>query len=213
MFLIANLQLVCGYILSYKNYYDYSFSILEGISISIFIYSLTQAFTNRSFLYFSILIFLLPMLYMNFTSQGFNFSKMQYKIYMGGTIPKNELNKIIEDPTHALIDSLNFRSKVAYGIPQMILSPFSYQYNFPFINKQCAYNQILYENAIKYINKNHPKSLSYFKNMYTEYSKSIDKFKPAYSNKTTYCNQSLYLDQDFFLIPVNTQKIWHYFPK
>jgi len=213
LFFIANLQLICGYLLSYKNYYDYSFSILAGISISIFLYSFTQAFTNKYFLYLSILTFILPMLYLNLTSQGFNFSKMQYKIYMGGTISKSELNMIMEDPTHALIDSLNFRSKVAYGIPKIVLSPFSYQYNFPFINKQCAYNQILYENAIKYINKNHSESLSYFKNMYIEYIHSIDKFKSTYSNKTTYCNQSLYLNQNFFLIPVNTQRIWHYFPK
>jgi len=213
VFLIANLQLISGYILSYKNYYDYSFSILAGISISIFIYSLTQAFTNRYFLYFSILIFILPMLYMNFASQGFNFSKMQYKIYMGGTIPKSELNKIREDTTHALIDSLNFRSKVAYGIPMIVLPPFSYQYNFPFINKQCVYNQILYENAIKYIYENHPKSLNYFKNMYIGYTNSINKFNYAYSNKIPYCNQPLYSNPNFFLISVNTQKIWHYFPK
>ena len=150
---------------------------------------------------------------MNFTSQGFNFSKMQYKIYMGGSISQNELNKIIKDPTHALINSLDFRSKVAYGIPKMVISPFSYQYNYPFVEKQCMYNQILHKNAINDIIQNHPEFLSNFQNNYIEYKKNIEKYKSLYTKKTTYCKKSLYLNKAFFLIPVNTHKIWHYFPK
>jgi len=213
IFFIANLQLICGYLLAYKNYYDYSFSILIGISISIFIYSLSQSYKHRKIVYFSILIFILPMIYMNFTSQGFNFSKMQYKIYMGGNISKNTLNQIIKNPTHALIDSLDFRSKVAYGIPKIVIPPFSYQYNYPFIEKQCVYNKILYNNAISNIMEKHPKYLKYFEDSYTEYTNNIHKFKYIYLNKTIYCNHPLYMNHDFFLTRVNNQKIWHYFPQ
>lgn len=212
-FLLGNIQIISGYFLSYKNYYDYSFSILAGISISIFLYSMVNIFKNNFVKYIAMLAFLFPMLYIHLTSQGFQFSKMQFKIYMGeGTLPKNSIEKIIKDPTHALITSLDLRSKVAYALPHITIPPLSYQYRFPFIERQCTHNQHLFNNAMYYLKNNHPESLKYFTDEYKEYNKLKTLYKDKKQNTSSSCNKSLYSNTDFFLIPVDNQHIWHYFP-
>jgi len=210
---MGNFQLISGYLLSYKNYYDYSFSIIIGLSISLFIYSLTQSNIRSKIANWTIFIFTLAILYCNLTSQGFHFSTMQYQIFTGGSTSQKELQKILSNPTHAIIDDLDYRAKIPYGKANTIAPPFSYQYIYPFINKQCIYNATLHHNAIKYTNQKHPVKNEIYQKAYMDYMNSVKNSEMLkFNKKKDYCHKSLYLNSDYFLVDVNTTEIWSFFP-
>lgn len=210
---MGNFQLISGYLLSYKNYYDYSFSIMIGLSISLFIYSFIQSNIGSKIVNGIIFIFTLAILYCNLTSQGFYFSTMQYKIFTGGSTSQEELQQILSNPTYAIVDDLDYRAKIPYGKAHTIAPPFAYQYIYSFINTQCSYNKTLHNNAIQYINQTQPVKHKIYQKAYMDYMHSMKNSERIQFHNKGYCHKSLYLNSDYFLVDVNTTSIWSFFPR
>jgi len=209
---IGNTQLISGYILSYKNYYDYSFSLLIGFALSIFIYSLLQSKIKGFVLHVVITSIVLTILLLNLASHRFHFSKMQYQIYMGGSVDNTTLAHILRDPQHALVDYLDYRAKIAYGKALTIAPPFSYHYIFSFIDKQCVFNPVLHNNAIYYLSKTSPNRYRDFRSMYETYMKSLRQSSMLPYGVMDYCKKSIYTNTNFFSVDVNRSMVWSYFP-
>ncbi len=120
IFLLANPQLISGFILSYKNYYDYGFSILTGISLVIFCeyVKYKNIYIMKTFL----VIMLGLCLFLTAVSQGFDPAHMQYSIYVSGKIKKDDMKKILESPSYALISDPE--SNIAYSHSNTRIPPF-----------------------------------------------------------------------------------------
>ncbi|MGS2716901.1 hypothetical protein ACVBE9_01900 [Eionea flava] len=129
--LIANMHIIAGYTISYKNLHDYSLSLMAGLSLSLFFESVHRhrlvapLFSNV--MQFTLLAsILICVLY----SQGFNFKESRFRIFVGQTISKDELKMVKHDPLRAIVYSRNLSAKLGYAHAKMPILPFAYQYYF-----------------------------------------------------------------------------------
>ncbi len=178
IFFISNFQILTGYMMSYKNYFDYGLSIIIGISTVIFLLSLSIFFRRIIFI---ILFSLIS--YLSFTNgigTGFDYEENYYKIWVGNKINDENKKMILNKPENSIILELDLNSKIAYSKAKTIIPMFSYQYTFPFINKQCENIQQLHFNALQQYKNDFPdnvKNIEYLEKQYKYYVNSIEKSK------------------------------------
>ena len=205
---ISNLQIINGFILAPKNYQDYAVSILAGFFLA-FIWDIIHpskiVIQDKFAINFqSIAMYALLILIFSFTIKSQGFSPFYFKIWKGYTISDpQKLEKIKNDPLHAIIPSADLSSKIAYSVPKMLIPPFSYQYRFPFIQKQCRYNDVLMQNAIEFVkSKYSPESgeLKNFLEIYNLYKEKSIHNKTVELANSSYCEREPYESKKFYVI-------------
>ncbi len=190
IFFISNFQVLTGYMLSYKNYFDYGLSIIIGISTMIFFLSLYNLLGKVVFV-FSLLF----ILYLSLKSNGFDFEKINYKIWTGYQISDKDREIILNKPESSIILDLDLNSKISYSKAKTIIPLFSYQYIFPFINNQCKGISELHLKAYEQYKNDFPENIEnikYFEKRYNFYLNSINqvmKNNEININDRSYCNK------------------------
>ena len=190
IFFVSNFQLLTGYMLSYKNYFDYGLSIIIGISTMIFFLSLYNLFGRVVFVFP-----LLFILYLSLKSNGFDFEKINYKIWTGYQISDKDREIILNKPESSIILDLDLNSKISYSKAKTIIPLFSYQYIFPFINNQCKGISELHLKAYEQYKNDFPENIEnikYFEKRYNFYLNSINqvmKDNEININDRSYCNK------------------------
>lgn len=190
IFFISNFQILTGYMLSYKNYFDYGLSIIIGISTMIFFLSLYNLFGRVVFVFP-----LLFILYLSLKSNGFDFEKINYKIWTGYQISDKDREIILNKPESSIILDLDLNSKISYSKAKTIIPLFSYQYIFPFINNQCKGISELHLKAYEQYKNDFPENIEnikYFEKRYNFYLNSINqvmKDNEININDRSYCNK------------------------
>lgn len=190
IFFISNFQILTGYMMSYKNYFDYGLSIIIGISTMIFFLSLYNLFGRVVFVFP-----LLFILYLSLKSNGFDFEKINYKIWTGYQISDKDREIILNKPESSIILDLDLNSKISYSKAKTIIPLFSYQYIFPFINNQCKGISELHLKAYEQYKNDFPENIEnikYFEKRYNFYLNSINqvmKNNEININDRSYCNK------------------------
>ena len=128
---LANVHVLSGFTVSYKNIHDYSLSIMAGLVLCLFFESsYKNNLLNVKFLFLIKWILLLSIFCLVLRSAGFKFNQLSYRIYVGGTVSKEELELIRNDPLRAIIPNGDLSAKITYANADMLMPPFSYQYYF-----------------------------------------------------------------------------------
>ncbi|QAY87758.1 hypothetical protein [Pseudomonas arsenicoxydans] len=136
LFLICNIHVVSGVMLSYKNYIDYSSSLVAGVGIVVFLDFLRcHAIKGERFVFFVVVSLIL---YLTFKAYGFSFSKVEYKYFRGLQFNSVEEYKAVSnDPMSIVIQDSDLSAKLPYSVSKMAVPLFSYQYNFPLVANGC----------------------------------------------------------------------------
>jgi hypothetical protein len=189
----VNVHIVAGFMLSQKNYYDYGLSVLFSLALVIMI----EMLLNEKVRQWMLLVVLLAVGYVSFQSQ--------YRYAKHGVAIGSRIGPILEDvrkdPLHSIIPALDVSSMVAYSTPKLLAPPFSYQYYFGFIAKQCSDYEALLENALVHAERelrNRPEQLK----MLTQTVSNIEKGRQEasampYLNRY-YCQSNTYRDKNFY---------------
>lgn len=136
LFLVCNVHVVSGVMLSYKNYIDYSSSLVAGLSIIVFLDFLRcHAIKGGRLACFAVASIIL---YLTFKAYGFNFSELEYKYFRGLQFNSVEEYKAASsDPMSIVIQDSDLSAKLPYSVSMMAVPLFSYQYNFPLVANGC----------------------------------------------------------------------------
>lgn len=200
IFATSNIQLVTGFMLSQKNYYDYGISILAGLMLALMVESVTNDKLKRA-----LLVGLLLIISAQTASTQMPWYREAVRVGRG-------LDQISEDvkndPLHAIIPDLGISSKLAYSSAQMLSPPFSYQYYFSFIERQCSFNEQLLARALLYAVESRSLPLiavDQLKGTAGEIKKGryLSGSMP-YKNKE-YCQYGLYSNSQFYTVPYVTK--------
>ncbi|MEC7173861.1 MAG: hypothetical protein VXW04_05080 [Bacteroidota bacterium] len=163
---IANIQIISGYTISFKNIHDYSIGAMSGLSLSLFFISCHQNDNfkyNRIVAFKNIVLLFMPLFVL--IGAGFSFKSLNYQIFIGKKISNDELQLVIQDPERAIITDLNVSSKIAYAFPQLNSPPFSYTNFF-----------------VPYDQKNLDEALKAAKLFYGENSHQYEKLRRLHEN-------------------------------
>lgn len=193
----VNIQLITGFMLSQKNYYDYGLSVLFGLMLVVII----ELLKNNKIRFFSLVIFLFFVFYLSFQSQR-NYA--DHALEMGRGV-EGVLGEAKKDPLHAIIPDLAVSSLVAYSTPMLLAPPFSYLYYFSFIEKQCIYYESLLANAMDYAEKyliDNPAQLAFVSGTFGTIKKWKAESLTAPYVVQSYCQPELYSGTDFFVVSV-----------
>jgi hypothetical protein len=127
----VNLHVITGFMLSQKNYYDYGLSILFGLMLVAVLEWQKQRRLADGALILLLAITTIPTLasHLYFYQQATTISAKAAPI----------IDEVRRDSLHAIIPDLDVSSRMAYSTAQLLAPPFSYQYYFSFIEKQCRY--------------------------------------------------------------------------
>ncbi|WP_219095489.1 hypothetical protein [Pseudomonas sp. UMAB-40] len=136
LFLICNVHVVSGVMLSYKNYIDYSSSLVAGVGIVIFLDFLRScAVTGARSVCF---IVASTILYLTFKAYGLNFNALEYRYFRGLQFTSTDEYKAASiDPMSIVIQDSDLSAKLPYSVSMMPIPLFSYQYNFPLVANGC----------------------------------------------------------------------------
>jgi len=136
LFLICNIHVLSGTMLSYKNYMDYSTSLIGGAGIAVFL-----DFLKKNKIKYARLVCGLMVLYilsLTFRAYGFNFNTMEYSYFRGLQFTSSEdYKRAYQDPMSIVIPDRDLSAKLPYSVSKMPIPLFSYQYNFPLIANGC----------------------------------------------------------------------------
>lgn len=190
IFFVSNFQLLTGYMLSYKNYFDYGLSIIIGIATAIFFKSLSNIIGRVVYIFPLICI-----LFLSLHSNSFDFNKMKYAIFSGYNISNQDKESILNNSESSIILNLDLNSKISYSKAKTLIPIFSYQYTFPFINSQCNNFKELHHLAYEQYKANFPnhiENINYLEQRYNTYSNIIyERVKNMEENKNhkSYCEK------------------------
>lgn len=201
VFFLANLHVLAGFKLSYKNYYDYGINFLGAISIIVFLESVV-VFHKRSGLILSV-FFLISIALLSLKSYGFDFESWRFKIYRGLQYNDSDIyEKIFDNPTRALFEDSYVASKIAYSMPKTLGPTNSNLYSFPFIANDCSKLEKAYNDTIKFLDS-HDGTETYLKSYLVriEQFRQIKKFLNVKVENSTYCDQEWDAKTPFFLVP------------
>lgn len=127
----VNLHVITGFMLSQKNYYDYGLSILFGLMLVVVL----EWIKDRRLADWTLAILLAITAIPTLASQLYFYR--QATAISAKAAPF--IDKVRRDPLHAIIPDRDVSSRMAYSTAKLLAPPFSYQYYFPFIEKQCHY--------------------------------------------------------------------------
>lgn len=142
----VNLHVVTGFMLSQKNYYDYGLSILFGLMLVVVL----EWIKDRRLADWTLLVLLVLVAIPTLASHLY--------FYQRATAISAKAAPFVDDvrldPLHAVIPDLDVSSRMAYSTARLLAPPFSYQYYFPFIEKQCRYYPELLSAALIHARQN-----------------------------------------------------------
>lgn len=189
---LANVHVLTGFTVSYKNIHDYSLSIMAGLVLCFFFESsYKNNLINVRVISLVKWLLLLSILALVLRSAGFQATKLSYRIYVGGTVTKKELELIRNDPLRAIIPDGGFSAKIGYANSGMPLPPFSYQYYF------LPYDAENLENAIVAARLHYDADSSELKHLESFYKNLISISVPLKSKEP----KDVLLEDYFFIIP------------
>jgi hypothetical protein len=136
IFMISNVHVISGIKLSYKNYMDYSVSLLAGAGMIIF---LDFLWIHRPRVHRPVCMAMVSgILALTFRAYGFNFQEMEYHFFRGLQFTSAEDYKAAyRDPMSIIIEDRDLSAKLPYSVSRLAIPLFSYQYNFPLIAAGC----------------------------------------------------------------------------
>lgn len=126
----ANLHVITGFMLSQKNYYDYGLSILFGLMVVIML----EWLHNRRQADWALAALLAVTAVPTLASHIYFYRQAAAISAKAATM----IADVRRDPLHAVIPDIELSSRMAYSTPKLFAPPFSYQYYFPFVEKQCG---------------------------------------------------------------------------
>lgn len=126
----VNLHVITGFMLSQKNYYDYGLSILFGLILVVLLEWLNERRRADLALAALLAVIVIPTL-----ASHIHFYRVAAMASAKATLVIGDVRK---DPLHAIIPDIETSSRLAYSTPKLLAPPYSYQYYFPFIEKQCS---------------------------------------------------------------------------
>lgn len=173
LFLICNIHVFSGIMLSYKNYMDYSTSLIGGAGIVIFLDFLKKNNIKNSNLACGLVV--LYILNLTFKAYGFSFETLEYNYFRGLQFNSSEdYKRAYQDPMSIIITDRDLSAKLPYSVPKLPTLLFSYPYNFPLIANGCRPVLTRMKDAIstlKALTAPKPYSnLSYFENAINAFS-------------------------------------------
>ncbi|MBT9498179.1 MAG: hypothetical protein IV103_13185 [Zoogloea sp.] len=127
----VNLHVVTGFMLSQKNYYDYGLSILFGLMLVVVL----EWIRDRRLADWALVVLLAIVAIPTLTSHLYFYQQATDISAKAAPI----IDDVRRDPLHAVIPDLDVSSRMAYSTARLLAPPFSYQYYFQFIEKQCRY--------------------------------------------------------------------------
>ena len=163
---IANLHLISGYTISYKNFYDYGINFVGGILI-ILLYKFFEEQGNRSFALNLLVISLLLIALLNLPWHWLRLG--EYRVWLSPQSMSLADQQLIKQfPFDTYIPDSNLRGKFAYSVNKGIAPIFAYQYNFPDFGKTCPQ---IYDRMSDLLRNNSQESLMFELN-------KVDNFLP-----------------------------------
>lgn len=127
----VNLHVVTGFMLSQKNYYDYGLSILFGLMLVVVL----EWIRDRRLADWALVVLLAIVAIPTLTSHLYFYQQATEISAKAAPI----IDQVRRDPLRAVIPDLDVSSRMAYSTARLPAPPFSYQYYFQFIEKQCSY--------------------------------------------------------------------------
>ena len=204
MLFTSNIQLITGFMLSHKNYIDYGVNALAGVFIAVLLdycdhHSLCSAQTLRRLLsgvLAALFVFTVPMQVVWFM-----------RAYPGlNQVDPCTLARARKDPLHTIIPDVNLASKFAYAHARALIPPFSYQYLYPYIERQCRFYPGLAGRAFSFVQKNidraNPEFHSIFET-YLSYTQEMVRYNPLGYGALQYCKEADYKSDDFIYVPLS----------
>ena len=133
--LVANLNVVSGYLISYKNFYDYGLNFLAGVCIVLFILDYNKTgYTNVALSLCCCFLLLILLLNIDWG----RLQRREYSVWISQqSLSKADNEFIYKHPFDFYITSKNPRGKYAYSVNKAIAPIFAYQYGFPFFGSTC----------------------------------------------------------------------------
>lgn len=206
-FAICNTQWITGFSLCTKNYIDYSNSIIMGLLIVITLQVLAKNIFKLTVLFF-IAIFTL-------SSQGFSFLHYQFKIDLMGNLTDQQIDKIKQDPLHAIVIGTDYAQYLPFGYAKMLAPVLTFHDAIDFVNRQCSYNELLTRNALDFIHDYFGLNDPIRKEMDTRGQvvlSSLNKYKNIAFINRDYCQYARYAAKDFYIINPDQANRIRYFP-
>lgn len=191
----VNLHIVAGIMLSQKNYYDCGISVVLGLILVQFL-EMVAVEPIRRRLATGLLALVALMVFAS-----------QLPFFVGSVRQGRNLDRVgaivRTDPLHAVIPELPLSSYVAYSAARTLAPPFSYQYYFQFIEKQCALNETWMAAALAFAATRLEPSSAEMKAL----TATLDKVREGqrltrsvpYANQP-YCTASNFRPEGFFLV-------------
>lgn len=222
--LIANLHLVAGAQLDPRHLQDTSGATLAalsvvfaGISIGALMPRLSRAARTLGFC--ARWAFLLAVLSSILLSQGFDFTRFRFKIYLGLDISRDQIDRVVDDPLHAVLTWYGTSSHMPLVAPKLAIPPFSYQYCFGFINRLCPYTEDLIRRACDFVQENADENeiLGASRDHLLEYARRCLEAIDADRNRRDtddLCveSRSVYASDEFFVVEMRSTPVWAYIP-
>jgi len=220
-FAVSNLQVVTGYSLILSALQDYGVGIVAGMML---VTSLEIIYSKKLSdmgawgavlpeIYKQGILFSIAGLFL--LSQGFVFKTLNFAIYVGEQLSAAEMDRIKQDPLHAIILSTNLAGKTAYAVPKLLAPVFAYQYRFAGINKQCQYNKLLTMNAVKFLKENadpkDPSVIEILKDAQIYFTEE-EKFASMPYKNAAYCDEKIYTANNFYIIKPDASQVFLKFP-
>jgi hypothetical protein len=136
----VNLHVTTGFMLSQKNYYDYGLSILFGLMLVVVLEWIKDRRLADWTLAILLAITAIPTLasHLYFYQQATAISAKAAPF----------IDAVRHDPLHAIIPDRDVSSRMAYSTAKLLAPPFSYQYYFPYIEKQCRHYPDLFASGL-----------------------------------------------------------------
>ena len=218
---LANQHLVSGSPLSPKNFQDYGASVIVCLLLVLTLNCFKQAITKSKTgmiifkgFNFSVLMCILILV---MGAYGFQFDKMQYKIFLNYNLTTEQVEKIKSNSLDVLISDQLLSGKMSLIAPKIIAPVFSYQYSFPSINRLNPYSNETMLLAYKFYNSSdnnwNDAENKIFSASCTNYFNVSKKFEQInYSRLDDPNLQSSDQPNFYFLYLVPEQNIWGYFP-
>lgn len=142
IFLLANIQLIAGFTISPKNYFDYTLPIMMGAAVSLYFISLSRngALITAALLCASLSCIIVQLV---FSSVGCSVENRQCRFFIGYQLGKDQVEKYRQNPLGTISSVRGVTEKLSYSHAELFIPPLSYQYSFT------AYDPKLLEEAVK----------------------------------------------------------------
>lgn len=221
---IANLQVFTRVPLDPKNLQDSSGVFIASAILALTIHLVSdmarRGLSRKVFVGLSVFgkyATLIVILCLVLITQGFSFSRFQYKIFLNFEISKAQLSRIKQDPLHAIIPWDMVSAKMTLIAPKISAPPFSYQYRF--VNKTCSLNESLMRRAYDYV-KAHVAENEALQEAYSHITRNVELYFEtveasrcvSYRDDPRVCSKDAFLGDDFYVVSFRGTEIWGYFP-